>query len=101
MSTSPTQRRSPSNRVLLQHVKSLKKTERFLRNLFYPILSMWRRHKLTIADHQFGFHHLDMLRDELDALERKIATPMHRAVRAKVPTPKDRSELIGKESGTR
>lgn len=69
--------------TLLRHIRSLQPRLQLLRKLLYPIFSAWRRHNLTAVDHQFGFYHLDLLRDELDEVEKRLSVAAHRAARTK------------------
>lgn len=45
---------------------------------FAPILSQWSDHNLTQENNFYGFHLLDMLRDELDELEMTLSKGTHR-----------------------
>ncbi len=67
-----TQEQPSSNETVLKHVEQCREHYDALRKRLYFILARWYDHNLTREDNYYSFARLDLMRIELDEIERLL-----------------------------
>lgn len=66
---------------------NMKRSLSALRKQFYPILTEPKKHNLTEYDNHVGFGRLDLLKSEVEELERRLRAADRRKVGRKIKPP--------------